>query len=229
MRTLPQSQWEDVLLRLLDDVYTFAATGPRTPAAWHKDAVAVMNRQAEDPRGWLTLDWDKDNDEERTKNPPGFPFVPLSAARLQKGLYPVTVGTAVRLLAEMPKEWGPSGTEEQTAAALADARIVLDRYGDRVSCYSNITEARSTPSPDLTNGSRAGGPSPSTSATSDASLCRPKRSESSGRSMPGENTVVPQLARGHDSDDRPTGCDGRVAQPNSACARRRSLSRHTWS
>ncbi|MGW0929863.1 hypothetical protein [Streptomyces sp. NPDC002644] len=58
----------------------------------------------------------------------------------------------MRLLAEMPKEGGPSGTEEQTAAALADARIVLDRYGDRVSCYSNITEARSTPSPDLTNG-----------------------------------------------------------------------------
>lgn len=145
-------QWEDAVLRLLDDVYTFAMTGPRTRAGWQRDALAVMNREVDDPRGWITLDWDKDNDDERTKSRPCFPFVPLSEVGLESRLYPVTADTAARLLAEMAYEWGPIGTEEQTRAALADARSVLDRYGDRISCYSNISEARKTASPDLTNG-----------------------------------------------------------------------------
>ncbi|WP_409468357.1 hypothetical protein [Streptomyces sp. HC307] len=152
MRTMTQVPWENAVQRLLEDVYTFAATGPRTLAGWQRDALAVMNREVDDPRGWITLDWDKDNDEERTKSRPCFPFVPLSEAGLGSRLYPVTAETAARLLVEMTYEWGPVGTEEQTRAALADARTVLDRYGDRISCYSNVTEARKTPSPDLTNG-----------------------------------------------------------------------------
>ncbi|MFF5308580.1 hypothetical protein [Streptomyces massasporeus] len=144
--------WEDAVLRLLDDVYTFAATGPRTLAGWPRDALAVMNREVGDPRGWITLDWDKQNDEVRTGRRPCYPFVSLSEEGLGGRLYSITAETAIRLLVEMTYEWGPVGTEEQTRAALADARTVLDRYGDRVSCYSNVSEARETPSPDLANG-----------------------------------------------------------------------------
>ncbi|MFJ1736638.1 hypothetical protein [Streptomyces sp. NPDC088254] len=149
---MTQATWEDAVLRLLDDVYTFAATGPRTPAGWQRDALAVMNREVDDPRGWITLDWDKKRDEERTGSRSCYPFVSLSEEGLGSRLYPVTADTAVRLLVEMTYEWGPAGAEEQTRAALADARTVLDRYGDRISCYSNVSEARNTPSPDLTNG-----------------------------------------------------------------------------
>ncbi|MCC5036043.1 hypothetical protein DMH02_023275 [Streptomyces sp. WAC 00631] len=45
-------------MRLLDDVYSFAATGPRTRAGWQKDTLAVMNRDIGDPREWITLDWE---------------------------------------------------------------------------------------------------------------------------------------------------------------------------
>lgn len=146
-----QAPWENAALRLLEDVYTFAATGPRTSARWQLDALAVMNREVGDPRGWITLDWDKDNEEELT-NRPCFPFVPLSEEGLESRLYPVTAEAAARLLVEMTFDWGPTGTDEQAAAALVDARTLLGRYGNRTSCYSNVSEARRTSSPDLTNG-----------------------------------------------------------------------------
>lgn len=41
-RTMTQVTWEDAVLRRLDDVYTFAATGPRTLAGWRRDALVVM-------------------------------------------------------------------------------------------------------------------------------------------------------------------------------------------
>lgn len=146
-----QASWENAALRLLEDVYTFAATGPRTPAGWQRDALAVMNREVDDPRGWITLDWDKGNEEERV-NRPCFPFVPLSEDELGSRLHPVTAETAAGLLVEMTFEWGSAGTDERVRTAFADARTLLDRYGDRISCFSNVAEARRASSPDLTNG-----------------------------------------------------------------------------
>jgi hypothetical protein len=35
---------------------------------------------------------------------------------------------------------------------LADARTLLGRYVDDIACYSNITDARMSPSPDLSSG-----------------------------------------------------------------------------
>ncbi|MEU2384906.1 hypothetical protein ABZ606_09610 [Streptomyces sp. NPDC012461] len=144
--------WEDAVVRLLDDVYTFAATGPKTSAGWQKDTLAVMNREVEDPRGWITLDWDRQNDQERTASRPSYPFIPLSEEELERRLRPVTAETAVRLLVEMTYEWGPVGTEEQTRVAFADARTVLHRYGDGISCYANISAAGESSSPDLSKG-----------------------------------------------------------------------------
>jgi hypothetical protein len=148
---MARGAWEDAVVRLLDDVYAFAATGPRTSAEWQSDALAVMNRELDDPRGWVTLDWDKEK-EERTTGRPCYPFVSLSQEELMSRLYSVTAGTAARLLVEMTYEWGPAGTEEQTRAAVADAGTVLDRYGNESSYYCNVSEARDNLSPDLTEG-----------------------------------------------------------------------------
>src|SRR5690606_29586877 len=108
--------------------------------------------KVEDPRGWITLDWDKANDQQRAEDELCYPFVPLHEEELNGRLHPVTTETAVRLLVEMTYEWGPAGTEEQTRAAFADARSVLHRYGDRTACYSNVSAARESRSPDLTKG-----------------------------------------------------------------------------
>jgi hypothetical protein len=67
-------------------------------------------------------------------------------------LHPITVETAARLLVIMTYDWEPIGPEESTADALADARTLLDRYDDKILCFSNISEARVSPSPNLTHG-----------------------------------------------------------------------------
>src|SRR5690606_9165552 len=95
--TMPRIAWEEALQRLLDDVYTFAATGPRTHAGWQKDALAVMKRKVEDPRGWITLDWDKANDQQRAEDELCYPFVPLHEEELNGRLHPVTTETAVQI------------------------------------------------------------------------------------------------------------------------------------
>jgi hypothetical protein len=152
METVTQAAWEAAALRLMEDVYTFVATGPRVHADWQGDVLAVLNREVDDPRGWSTLDWDKNNDESRKLGGPSFPFLPLSCEALTEHLFPVTRETAVRLLVTMAYEWEPPGPDENATEALADARTLLCRYGDEISCYSNITAARVSPSPDLRAG-----------------------------------------------------------------------------
>lgn len=145
-----QAAWEAASLRLLEDVYAFAATGPRAHSDWRDDVLAVMNREVGDPRGWTTLDWDRDK-EERAATGPSFPFVPLSREALAEKLFLVAPDAAVQLLVTMTYEWGPvpsAGSPD----TFADARTVLGRYGEEISCYSNITQARSGPSPDLSAG-----------------------------------------------------------------------------
>lgn len=53
--------WNAAALRLLDDTYTFAATGPRRNEDWAHDVRAVLHRSVPDPRGWVRLDWDRTN------------------------------------------------------------------------------------------------------------------------------------------------------------------------
>ena len=152
METVAQAEWEAAELRLLEDVYTFAATGPRTDEDWQSDVLAVMNREVDDPRGWKILDWDKKDIAGRELNGPSFPFLSLSHEALAERIFPITPDTAARLLVTMTFEWGPVGPDENTRDLLADAGTLLDRYGDDISCYSNITDARISPSPDLTTG-----------------------------------------------------------------------------
>lgn len=152
METVTRAAWEAAALRLLEDVYTFAATGPRVHPDWQSDVLAVINREADDPRGWNILDWDRNNDEDRKLNGPSFPFLPLSRDALTRCLSPVTAETAARLLVVMTYDWQRVDPEADVVSAPADARTLLNRYGDDVSCYSNVRDARVSPSPDLTAG-----------------------------------------------------------------------------
>ncbi|WP_236244118.1 hypothetical protein [Streptomyces sp. CC210A] len=150
MNTLTRAAWEAAVVRLLDDVYVFAATGPRTDCSWQEDALAVMRREVQDPRGWAVLDGDEDS-EERIEHGPSYPFLPLPSDALATRLHPITPGCAEELLMLMGYEWmRPS--EEEPPQARSDARTVLSRYGDRISCYTNVTAARTTASPDLSEG-----------------------------------------------------------------------------
>ncbi|MDX3315122.1 hypothetical protein ACWGH3_18800 [Streptomyces sp. NPDC054884] len=147
-----QADWETAVLRLLEDLYTFVATGPRTHSGWQSDVLAVMNREVGDPRAWNTLDWDEDRDEEEAADGPSYPFLPLSREVLTERLHLITSETAVQLLAAMTYDWGPVESDGDEAQVLADARTLLGRYGDAPTCYSNITDGRMSSSPDLSKG-----------------------------------------------------------------------------
>ncbi|MEV6175621.1 hypothetical protein [Streptomyces sp. NPDC052015] len=143
--------WNAAALRLLDDTYTFAATGPRRHKDWAHDVRAVMHRSVSDPRGWVRLDWDRTNAARRTM--PAYPFDPPDSSELPGLLYSLDAEAAVAALAIMAEEWqsepAPVRSRPDRDAALADARILLDRYGPTARYWTNATSATSDPAPDF--------------------------------------------------------------------------------
>ncbi|MFC5174792.1 hypothetical protein [Streptomyces mutomycini] len=146
-----RSSWEAAALRLLDDSYNFAATGPRLHEDWAHDVLAVLHRSVPDPRGWVRLDWDRENTARHTV--PDYPFDPPAASEFPKWLYPLEAEGAVAALAVMTEEWqaefSPVRSRPDRDAVLADARTLLDRYGPTASYWTNATAAASDPAPDF--------------------------------------------------------------------------------
>jgi len=143
--------WNAAALRLLDDTYTFAATGPRRHEDWAHDVHAVLHRAVPDPRGWLRLDGDRNNAARHTV--PAYPFDPPAASELSSLLYPLEAEAAVAALGIMAEEWqsepAPVRSRPDRDAVLADARILLDRYGPTARYWTNATTAASDPAPDF--------------------------------------------------------------------------------
>ncbi|MFF2851924.1 hypothetical protein ACFVT5_37160 [Streptomyces sp. NPDC058001] len=143
--------WNAATLRLLNDTYTFAATGPRRYEDWAHDVHAVLHRSVPDPRGWLRLDPDRTNDARDTV--PAYPFDPPDAAEFPDRLYPLEAKAAVTALAIMAEEWhsepAPVRSRPDRDAVLADARTMLDRYSPTARYWTNATAAASDPAPDF--------------------------------------------------------------------------------
>ncbi|MFF8955528.1 hypothetical protein [Streptomyces sp. NPDC014894] len=143
--------WNAAALRLLDDAYVFAATGPRRHAEWAHDVLAVLHRSVRDPRGWIRLDWDRANTARDTV--PAYPFDPPAASALPGRLHRLEPEAAVAALAVMAEEWqsepAPVRSRPDRDAVLADARTLLDRYGPAASHWTNATAAALDPAPDF--------------------------------------------------------------------------------
>ncbi|MET8831066.1 hypothetical protein ABZX40_15565 [Streptomyces sp. NPDC004610] len=139
MRKPTKTAWESAAVRLLDDVYSLVATGPRRYPDWQSDVLAVLNREAEDPRGWRVLDWEF-NKEGRALGNASFPFRPLSRDTVAEHLWEITREDAAHILEIMSYdwEWHISPSPEEAARRVADTHLLLDRYGDEVSCYTNV-------------------------------------------------------------------------------------------
>lgn len=146
-----RSPWNAAALRLLDDTHTFAATGPRRHENWAYDVHAVLHRTVPDPRGWVRLDWDRTNTARHTV--PAYPFDPPGASEIPDRLYPLDPEAAVAALAIMAEEWqseqAPVRSRPDRDAVLADARILLDRYGPTARYWTNATAAAGDPAPDF--------------------------------------------------------------------------------
>ncbi len=127
-----QQEWEAAALRLFEDEYAFVANGPRHHDDWRTDVLAVMARAAADPRGWLAMDGDR---EENTADPSrgsSFPFTVSSEARIGEILHEVGAYSAAQLLVVMTDEWfqveNIRDFPERKEILLADAHILLSRY-----------------------------------------------------------------------------------------------------
>ncbi|MFJ9718993.1 hypothetical protein ACIRPQ_24185 [Streptomyces sp. NPDC101213] len=146
-----RSPWNAAALRLLDDTYTFVATGPRRHEDWAHDVHDVLHRRVADPRGWVRLDRDRTNPARRTV--PAYPFDPPDPAELPARLYSLEAEAAVAALAVMAEEWhgepAPVRSRPDRDALLADARSLLDRYGPGARYWTNATAAACGPAPDF--------------------------------------------------------------------------------
>ncbi|MFJ6781956.1 hypothetical protein [Streptomyces yangpuensis] len=151
-RSTDAATWEAALLRLLEDVYTFARCGPRLHEDWAEDVRAVMERSVADPRGWSALEWQMDEEGRRTYRP-SYPFRAVSAHDLRDGVRPITADAAVGLLASFAQEWwfegNPVRLREDRDMVLADARTVLDRFGPDAAFWTSSKLARTCDAPDL--------------------------------------------------------------------------------
>ncbi|MGW4564297.1 hypothetical protein ACWEN3_18395 [Streptomyces sp. NPDC004561] len=127
-----QQEWEAAALRLFDDEYAFVATGPHDHADWHTDVLAVMARSGADPRGWVTLDWDREENAADPQRGGSYPFVVSTESRLGEILHEVTADSAARLLVAMTDEWfqvkNIPDFPARAETLLTDARTLLSRY-----------------------------------------------------------------------------------------------------
>ncbi|WP_063732593.1 hypothetical protein [Streptomyces sp. RTd22] len=146
-----RDSWNSAALRLFDDKYSLVITGPRKHPDWHQDVIAVLAREVEDPRGWISLDWE--NEQGKAEYGPSFPFRSPTTNFLAEHLHEITSASAAHLLVAMTDDWFsvneipdfPNRKEE----LLADSRTVLSRYGATPLCYTTSISARATRDPDF--------------------------------------------------------------------------------
>ncbi|MFD5881672.1 hypothetical protein [Streptomyces yangpuensis] len=151
-RSTDAATWEAALLRLLEEVFTLARSGPRLHEDWAEDVCAVMERSVADPRGWAGRESDA-FDVGWESGYPFYPFRALTAEDLHAGLRPITAGAAVELLASLAQEWffedNPVRLREDRDEVLADARTVLDRFGPDAAFWTSSRLARTSDAPDF--------------------------------------------------------------------------------
>ncbi|WP_330261045.1 hypothetical protein [Streptomyces sp. NBC_00539] len=160
MKPLDGNVGEAALVRLLDDVYTFAMAGPRLHEDWTQDVLAVLERRVTDPRGWRVMEWQCDR-AVRVAGHPSYPFGTLVAQDIRAGVHPITEGAAVELLASLTQEWSfeayPLRSRADRDDVLTDARTVLARFGPGAGYWSSSDLARTSTSPDFLVGRLEGG------------------------------------------------------------------------
>ncbi|MGW1772109.1 hypothetical protein [Streptomyces sp. NPDC002104] len=132
MKALDSTTWEAALVRLVDDVYTFARSGLRLDEDGAEDVLAVMERSVADPRGCSALEWQCGQGGAGDR-PSLLPVPCDDRGGLPRRGPPDHGGAAVELLASLTQEWffegSPVRSREDRDTVPADARTVLGRFG----------------------------------------------------------------------------------------------------
>ncbi|MFE4533972.1 hypothetical protein ACFRKB_02745 [Streptomyces scopuliridis] len=128
---------------------------------WRTDALAIMAQETQDPRGWVTLDWDSESDPaEAEQRPRSFPFTLSPESALGEGLHEISLDSAAPLIVALTDEWfevkNIPDFVNRKEQLLADARILLARFGRDAICYTTAGNARTTRDPDFFQPIRGG-------------------------------------------------------------------------
>ncbi|MET8409335.1 hypothetical protein ABZV34_14790 [Streptomyces sp. NPDC005195] len=158
MPTLDAGTWAEAL-SMYERRYSYVLVGPRAHQDWVRDAAAVMRREVADPRSWRWLDADE-GEEERLEDT-FFPFVPPPAdpqgvAAWRRGLWTVPRMSVERLLVvlsttwlSVPKERARNGFEARRAELERKARVILSRFPEGTSFYTNAGHPSASPGGDV--------------------------------------------------------------------------------
>ncbi|OKI48745.1 hypothetical protein A6A29_05020 [Streptomyces sp. TSRI0281] len=124
--------------------YTFVAVARREHEEWWYDVASIMRGNAQDPRGWASLD--PDADEEERQEDPTFPFAPPPATAEDVKLWRSRVKelprTSIeRLLVTLATNWLDVSREwefdRRRPEMESRARVVLSRFSLETRFYAN--------------------------------------------------------------------------------------------
>lgn len=148
------------MTRLFEDEYAFVAVGPRGSADWSGDVLDVMARSVDDPRGWLRVDGDAEENAADPERGKPFPFTVTDEGRLREILHQVTADAAAGLLVALTDEWFAAenipGFAHRKDGLLVDAHTVLARFAAGRTCWTTAGNARDEPDADFLRGVTGG-------------------------------------------------------------------------
>jgi hypothetical protein len=169
---LERDEWNGAVRCLFDEEYVFVLTAPREHVDWHSDALAVLKREVEDPRGWHSQDLDSRQRIEDPEVGAEFPFVSPTLESLRTRLWPVGLDAAAQLLVAMKDDWlevrNITDFDARKEDLLSASRLLLARYGSSPECFTNASVARVREDPNFFAGTS--GCSPFTEWTMDWGL-----------------------------------------------------------
>ncbi|MEU6771104.1 hypothetical protein [Streptomyces sp. NPDC046759] len=150
---IDSTSWQSALLELFGGAFSFAAAGPRRHEDWRRDVQAVMTLKVSDPRKWECLNCPPPSSAvEKTEEKP---FADLRVDEFDSLLYRVGKRSATQLLVALQglhyQATNIPDFESRKERLFDCAELILSRFGQEATYYTNAAEARDNSDPNLLN------------------------------------------------------------------------------
>ncbi|MFF1280986.1 hypothetical protein ACFVY4_09460 [Streptomyces sp. NPDC058299] len=150
---IDSTSWRSALLELFGGAFAFAAAGPRRHEDWRRDVQAVMALEASDLRKWECINCPPPTSNvEKTEIKP---FADLCVEEFDSLLYGVGRRSATQLLVALQGLHYQAANipdfEARKEQLFKCAELILSRFGQEATYYTNAAEARGNFDPDLLN------------------------------------------------------------------------------
>ncbi|MFD5076054.1 hypothetical protein [Streptomyces sp. NPDC058371] len=145
--------WKAAIHDLYGSGWTFARVGSRERDDWRQDVAAVMALKTADPRGWHTINYAPEVNDDRSGT--GSPFMPWSPESLGESLYGISRESAIQLLVALKGEWfqaaGIPEFENRKDGLFRSSREIISRFSSDAIFFTNASDAYENRDADLMN------------------------------------------------------------------------------